>query len=266
MNTTYDIAWMVGASTVIFLTILFIISMIVLYFKRQLHSQKEKEGLQATYEKELLQARIEVQNETLRYITQELHDNVGQLLAVAHLNLNILEDNPEMDPTDYIHQTIEIIRLTTQEVRTLTKRYNSDFVRDFGLQESLIQELERIEKTKKFEVSWESAGKSVPLGYEKEIVLFRIAQEVLTNIIKHAQAKSIAITLHYSSNLLTLSFRDDGKGFSFATGNQVSLVPSGAGLRNIQRRAQLIQGSCTITSSQDCGTNVSITVPLEQAS
>jgi signal transduction histidine kinase len=233
-----------------FITVFFII-----FQKRQLQNQQEKTALKTAYDQEILKSQIEVQNQTLQHIGQELHDNIGQLLSVAKINLNVLEESNNSEH-EYIKQTNDIITQSINDLRALTKSLDGDFVHDFGLEESISHELQRIRKTKRFETEISVLGTKRKLGYETEIVLFRIVQEVLNNALKHSKAKNINITLHYFSTTFELSVKDNGKGFDTQNIKPEMMSSSGAGLRNMKKRMELIGGKCRINSSIGEGTEV----------
>lgn len=215
----------------------------------------EKTALKTAYDQEILKSQIEVQNQTLQHIGQELHDNIGQLLSVAKINLNILEESDHSEHEN-IKQTNEIITQSINDLRALTKSLDGDFVHDFGLEESISHELQRIRKTKRFETEISVLGTKRKLGYETEIVLFRIVQEILNNSLKHSKAKNIEVIVHYFHTSFELTIKDNGKGFELENIQSKPLNLSGAGLRNMQRRMELIGGKCTINSVLAVGTEV----------
>lgn len=232
------------------------------YRKKQLKNIKEKESLKLQYEREILQSQIEVQNATLQHIGQELHDNIGQLLSVARLNLTVVEDI--IDSTDnqfYIKQANELVAQSLNDLRSLSKSLDGDFVADFGLHESIAQELNRIRRTQRFDTEFVLLGQPYSIGFQPEIVVFRIAQEILTNALKHSNATLLTAKLSYEPTLLSLQLFDNGKGFDYQLISQNPIGQSGAGLRNMQRRANLIGGNCQIESTLGQGTRITIAVP-----
>ncbi len=245
----------IGGTIILLLLITFLFAFFLFFQNRQRKFLQEKAALKTAYDQEILKTQIEVQNQTLQHIGQELHDNIGQLLSVAKINLNILEesDNAELD---FIKQTNEIITQSISDLRALTKSLDGDFVKDFGLEESISHELQRIRKTRRFQTEISVLGEKRKLGYEREIVLFRIVQEVFNNALKHSKAKNLTIILHYFSQSFSLNINDNGKGFDLENINQKSLSQSGAGLRNMQRRMELIGGNCKISSEIGKGTEV----------
>jgi len=251
-------------TTLVFLLLaVFIISFTLIFQKRQVAFLREKAILKAQFSEEILKSQIEVQNTTLQQIGQELHDNIGQLLSVAKINLNILEGtDQEEENQDYIKQTNEIIGQSIHDLRSLTKSLDGDFVQQFGLQESITHELQRIRKTKRFETETLVNGEAYTLGFEKEIILFRIFQEFLTNSLKHSGAKHIKVIFFYDEELFKLSVSDDGKGFDYEKVITHTMFDSGAGLRNINRRCELIGGNCKLKSVVGTGTQLDIELPV----
>ncbi|MEA5459908.1 ATP-binding protein [Arcicella sp. LKC2W] len=255
-QTSLPIVITVVLGTLIFISLaLFVVLFLSFFYKKQTQNLQEKQALKTAYDQEILKSQIEVQNQTLQHIGQELHDNIGQLLSVAKINLNVLEESDNIEH-ESIKQTNEIITQSINDLRALTKSLDGDFVHDFGLEESISHELQRIRKTKRFQTEISVLGEKRKLGYEREIVLFRIVQEVLNNAIKHSKAKKINITLHYFSNNFELSATDNGKGFDISAIETNNINSSGAGLRNIQRRMDLIGGQCKINSVLGEGTQI----------
>jgi two-component system NarL family sensor kinase len=245
----------IAGSILLLLLVLFVVMFMLSFQRRRIKHLQEKQALKTAYDQEILKSQIEVQNQTLQHIGQELHDNIGQLLSVAKINLNILEESDNTEH-EYIKQTNEIITQSINDLRALTKSLDGDFVHDFGLEESISHELQRIRKTKRFQTEISVLGEKKKLGYEREIVLFRIVQEVLNNALKHSKAKNIDITLHYFTNCFELLVKDNGKGFDLSAIKSKGMSSSGAGLRNIQRRMELIGGQCSINSILGEGTEV----------
>lgn len=265
-NEEIIITFVIGTIILIVL-VTFIISFALIFQRRQLKHRQEKAALKAQYDQEILTSQIEVQNTTLQYIGQELHDNIGQLLSVAKINLNVLEETTQdIENEEFIKQTNELVEQAIHDLRALSKSLDGDFVHDFGLQESIAHELQRIRKTKKFETELTLHGEKYALGYEREIVLFRIVQEILNNALKHSQAKNIEVNLSYSADNFTLSVTDNGKGFDFVGIMRNELSQSGAGLRNIKRRASLINFECEIDSQITKGTKYILSTTTNNSS
>lgn len=255
------IAFVVG-SIVLVLMALFSVSFIIYYRRRRREAFYERKAMQETYQRELLQSQLEIQNQTLQQIGQELHDNIGQLLTVVVMQLNSLEEEmADGSAQQSVQQTRELVRTIITDVRTLSKTLDHDTVQRFGLLSSLKLELERIQRAGRVQAQLTTMGEPYSLGEQTEVVLLRMAQESLNNAIRHGKAQTISITAHYKPENYTLTITDNGQGFNSNEVNARPLEKAGSGMNNLHRRSRLLGGSCTVTSQPGAGTQVQIQLP-----
>lgn len=263
-----QIIWTFAIGTaLLFLFAFFFIVFSQIFAQRQQRFIQEKSAIEASlkaqYSEEILKSQIEIQNAVLQQISQDLHDNIGQMLSVAQININILEEmNHPPSARRYLTQLNDIVSKSIEDLRGLTRSLDSDFVRDFGLQLSLSQELTRLGKTGKYDTELHSIGDQYTLGYDREIVLFRIAQEILNNAIKHSGANQIIARIDYGQETFKMSIKDNGRGFIYT--HNSTIPRSGAGLRNIKRRASLLGGSTFIDTTLGKGTEINIELPAPE--
>jgi two-component system, NarL family, sensor kinase len=144
------------------------------------------------------------------------------------------------------------------DLTDISRSMSSEIILSNGLFKALEFEAAQLQKSGAYNITLSATGHTIFMAANTELVLFRIVQEVLNNIIKHAQATSIAIHLHYNTVLLTLAITDNGRGFN-VTGTQ-----PGTGLQNIKKRAALLKGSATITSTANTGTQIKIEIPINE--
>jgi len=240
---------------------LFIIYFVVLYRNRQLKNEQEQEELHANFRQELLKTQLEVQEQTLNYISTEIHDNITQVLSFVKLTLGNIAGAIEEEKRGKILETRELVAQSITDLRDLSKSLSFEHIASQGLIRTIEKEVERIDKSGLIKVSLEQEGNSYPLGEQRELVLFRIFQESLNNTLKHAEAGHLKILLQYNADLFILSLEDDGSGFS----TERLENKSGSGLRNIENRAALIGGTATIDSSPGKGCNIKVVLnPLKQ--
>ena len=241
------------ASTVLFLLLAIFIIVFILIFQRRRHQHTlEIADMKNKYEAELLRSQLEIQEQTLRTISQEIHDNIGQVLSLAKLQLYSLQKNhSDAD----IQPTTELIGQAINDLRDLSKSLNPDRIADIGLMESIKHELQLLQKTNMMETLFDVKGAMQRLPPEKEIIVFRIFQELMNNTIRHSQATVMHVALEHTNNQLVLSLRDNGKGFN-VNGQK------GIGLSSMQNRAAMISAILQIESSSDNGTFTSLTVPV----
>ncbi|MGF2411976.1 sensor histidine kinase [Ferruginibacter sp.] len=207
--------------------------------------------MKTQFEQELLQTQLEIQEQTLKTISQEIHDNIGQVLSLAKLNLNTLPNTNEPK----IQETKNLVSKAINDLRNLSHSLHGDIIAELGLQESIANELKIIEGTRAFETELQISGAPFKLDPQKEMVLFRIVQEALNNCIKYSGTKKITIQMQYLPQLFILQVQDEGKGFD-ATKN------IGIGLKSMLNRAQLIGGIFNLQSTEGKGTLIIIELPV----
>jgi signal transduction histidine kinase len=242
----------------------FIVFTLLHYQKRHNHYKREKADMQASFHQELLKAEIEMKEQTLLTISQEIHDNIGQVLSLAKLNLNtiLLEDNNPAVPK--IAATKELVGKAIQDLRNLSKSLNTEHISHQKLSESLGFELDQIRKTGLYETALRVQGAEKPLDPQKQIIIFRIVQEALNNIIKHARARSITISLDYDARETMLRIADDGAGFDLPAVHDPDRTDKGTGMGNLFHRARLIDGRLTVESRPGQGTLIQLSLPTTQ--
>lgn len=243
--------------TVLFsLVSFFLVGFIIQFQRKKYQHEREMRLLHETY----LNARIEVQEQTLQTISKELHDSINADLLNVHMNLLTVRDEMTRAPAQQIpkiEETGQEVMAVIQELRQISKRLSSDYIDNFGLIKAIRQEVDFINKTKRLKANLNTAGEPQEFDKMKELVLFRILQEALNNVKKHAKAKNVDIKLHYEPRKLMLLIADDGIGFEPARSLDND-VEDGSGLRNMKSRAQQIGADLRIISEKDKGTTIQI--------
>jgi two-component system NarL family sensor kinase len=250
--------------TAIFLALAFFIVLFLFFFRqKQLKNRHEQEALREAYEQEMLRSQMEVQNETLRQVGEELHDYVGQLLAVARIELNLLEERLT-DPSvgAGVRRANEALQQAVQGVRSLAKTLDSETVGTFGLAESLSLDLDRVRRLGTFQVFFSTTGTPRPLPAQGDVVVYRIVQELVGNALKHSGGTQLTVRLAYEPTALHLYLADDGLGYDPAAVAERPLSAAGSGLRNLRRRVKVLGGTCGVRSQPGQGTIYEIVVPL----
>jgi len=242
-----------GTAIFLILVILFIL-FLAISVQRRKRMEKERELLQSQFQQELLQTQLEIQEQTLKTISEEIHDNVGQVLSLAKLNLNTLE----YGETQKIQDTKNLVAKAINDLRNLSRSLHGDRVAELGLQQSVADELQLLQNTGQFTTRLTVTGTACKLENRHEMVLFRIVQETLNNAVKHSGAKNIQAQLQYMDNELLITINDDGVGFDAGAMQQAA---AGIGLKSMQNRAALIGAVCTVQAQPGNGTTVTITLP-----
>ena len=235
----------------------FITTMIYRYQQKQNVYFKEVEELKIAHANEMLQSQLEIQEQTFENISREIHDNIGQKLTLAKLHLNTLNLNDTGKATIQLNDSVSMISEAINDLSDISRSMSSEIILNNGFIRALEFEITQLNKSGLFKLKLQVTGEPVFLESQRELVLFRIVQEALNNIVKHAAARAITIFLHYNEQLMSLKITDDGKGF--ANGKNVE---AGTGLANMKRRAGLLQGNFTINSQLGNGTEINIKIPL----
>lgn len=239
----------------------FVVSYILLFQKKKIQNAQEKANLKARFEQETLNAKNEVQEATMQHISRELHDNVGQLLSLVKIQLNAVEN--EYPNSKRVADSKTYLDQALTDIRELSKTLNSENILTAGLAAGVKFELQRIEKTGFLKTHVTEQAPNFQLHPKVEIIVFRMFQEAVQNIIKHAKAKNVWVSLHKIGNSCIFQILDDGVGFDTSQMHEQQGFRAGAGLANLQSRAALIQGKLQIESSPSQGTKLILELPYE---
>src|SRR5690349_7631138 len=252
MPTNTITFFIIATTGIIFLLACLIVSLLFIYQRRQLIYQNDLLTMKLDFEKNLLKTQVEIQEETFENISREIHDNISLSLTLAKLNLNTLDWFEPLEADKAVKSSIQLLGVTIEELNSLSKSMNTELIRNLGLLNAVKNEVERIQNLAHLQVSFEITGETIFMDSEKELVIFRIIQEALNNILKHAGATRVWLQLDYCENCLDIHIKDNGKGFSKGEGEQKK--SNSAGLINMQTRAKLFKGKVVIESSPESGT------------
>lgn len=208
--------------------------------------QKESERILT---KEFTESQIEIREETLKNISWELHDNIGQLLTLAKIQIQNIEPK-----TQALVETQDIISKSLNELRVLSKVINPEFIKTISLHEAIDLEINRLNRLNFIKASFNTKGEIFILDKKQEIIIFRMLQEFFSNTIKHAQASMLEVDIVYGENNILFEAKDDGVGFDTSTDEN-----SGIGLQSMRNRGILIGVEVELKSELNKGTSISIT-------
>lgn len=247
-------------SIFILMLISFIAFVIYLLNHRHIDHHRRIATLKSEFEQILLSTQLEIQEQTFQNISREIHDNIGLSLTLAKLNLNTISWNNTLNTREKVTGSVEFISKAIEDLSYISKTLNTDFIEENGLLHALELEIKKIKKLGIFEVKFEVTGSPVYMNTQKELVIFRIIQEVLNNSLKHADAKSLTIFLNYYADYVLIQLSDDGSGFIDDT--EDPKMKKGTGLLNIVKRASIVEGRCEVKSEFGKGTKVTMEVPF----
>jgi two-component system NarL family sensor kinase len=195
----------------------------------------------------------------MQNIGADLHDNIGQLLSLSSLTLSSIQLDDLTKAQQKIEAAIDLTGRSIKEMRLLGKLLQGDQLIGVGLSEAIYHEINWIEKSGKYQVNYTQEGEMpVNNNLNKDLIIFRILQEVMNNIIKHSFATRINIKLAYANENIELHIDDNGVGFDSAN---LPVAQMGMGLQNINKRAGIVGGRVLLKSQENEGTFISVIIP-----
>lgn len=257
-NLSQEVTLIVFISFFLLLVAVGIITLVLVYRRKQAEYIHEQKQLKTAFEKELLEAQLEMQEQTMKHIAQEVHDNVNQTLGLAKLNLNTIPPDKLNGLEEKISHTKDLVVKAITDLRNLSKSLHAEAILSAGFEKAIETALNLISKTAAFETSFSVEGEAILIDPQKELILFRTVQEALQNAIKHSGATFIKIGLLYTTGNLQVTIMDNGKGFDHAA--VYNDPKKGSGLRNMQNRTKMIGAQFSIDAQS--GTKIQISLPI----
>ena len=208
---------------------------------------------------------LETQENERRYIAKELHDEIGQALTALKINLELVQEHPEELPMR-IQDSIEILDRTLDQVRDLSLDLRPSILDDFGLFKALRWYIDR--QSRRTSMAIQLIGRELPQRPrpDLETTCFRVVQEALTNVVRHAQARCARVEVQQRGDVLQLLVCDDGVGFNVQAAQERAIRGESMGLMSMQERVQLMGGAFRIESRSGQGTKIQVSLPLQALS
>jgi two-component system, NarL family, sensor kinase len=249
----------IAVSFILFFLMVFfvVIGLAVRYRKRK----KENEILRAQFSEQLLKSRLEIQEQTLQHVSRELHDNIGQMASLIKINLNTIQLQQPAIAETKLENTKVLTRQLITDLKLLSTSLNTDKISRLGLMRALQNEADNLERTGVFKAEFIQHNDVPAITDEKTIILFRMAQEIINNSLKHAEASEIIIQVQYEKNQFTLMITDNGQGFD-VNEKIADLSDGGNGLINLRQRAKVIHAHLAFNSAPGKGTETIISMAL----
>jgi signal transduction histidine kinase len=246
--------------SLIFLVIcLALIIQVVLHQRRRRKYRLEKKVMSQQFESELLKTHIEVQEQTMQTIATDLHDNIGQLLSLTTLTLNSINLNETEKSGKKIADSLTLVNRSIKELRDLAKLLQGEQLIETGLGKAIKQELDRLRRTGAYHLKVKNQLLNATVfSPKKDLIILRLLQEIINNIIKHAKASHIDVQLFLAAETLHLRVIENGIGFNY---EKIKNQRKGIGLYSIHKRVEMIAGQISISSDSASGTTIAIAIP-----
>ncbi|WP_407484931.1 ATP-binding protein [Elizabethkingia miricola] len=250
----------------IFIVIFIILILLLLYaYKQRAKSMKQRDELHAlAMEKEkqnskisTLTALLEGQEQERGRLARDLHDGLGGLLSGTKHQLSYLDPHQSENIEEGISKSIKQIDGAVEELRRVAHNLMPDLLVKYGLEVAIQEFASRISNSA-LDIHTEFINYRNSLSEEKQLIIYRIIQELVNNAIKHADASEIIIQVSQEENVLNLTVEDNGKGFDHKGLN----VKKTAGFHNIESRVQFLKGTMNIISELNIGTSIELQIPI----
>lgn len=241
---------LIASTLLVLFLVSFIILFVILYNKTQLNFRLERQR----FHQELLETEIEIREQTLSNVSQELHDNVGQVAALLKMNLRQIQSVPESK--EQLHLSNELIQQLIMDIKDISTSLQNHQLAEIGLNEAITKDCERVKKLGFISVQLDCSTSLTDVDVNTSIFLYRMYQEAINNVISHSQASKVIVSLQEANNVLHLTIEDNGIGFNSSSGR------IGNGLSNLTKRAKTIDAQLQLNSKKGKGTTVLISLPL----
>lgn len=236
---------------------------VVLYLQKQEKQKAEILQISIQHQRNMLVASVESQEIVRRQIGGDLHDDIGTLLSATRLSLAQLGKQikqTEMDIEQFDHSN-KLLNEAILNVRKISKDLMPSTLDEFGLVVALKDLVAKFEKNEKLKVNFTlNQNEEIILNKKKELVFFRIAQELINNSVKHANASQIELSLLLNKDKMIMIVQDNGVGFDLEAIKNDS--KKGLGLRNIESRMSVINGEVNYESNIGKGTTTILKVNI----
>ena len=207
---------------------------------------------------------VEVQEEERRHLARELHDEIGQSLTAIGINLQALLRSCSAVMLPHLEECISIVDHSIEQVRHLSLDLRPAMLDDLGLVATLRWYLDRQAQRVGYQARFAADADEIRLSSEVATAAFRVAQEALTNVARHAYAQKVRVTVRFRDGGLRLIVRDDGAGFDPEVILRRGVRGEGVGLLGMRERASLLGGRVVIRSAIGRGTEIWLMVPVAQ--
>jgi signal transduction histidine kinase len=244
---------LITGTIVVVILVVFLFLFVIIYQRRMIKNQVVLRQLQDEKQSDLLNAIFETQETERKRLAEDLHDSVGQVLSAIKLNLHRLEKDSQ---NTLLSDTRKLTDECIQEIRNIIHNVLPPVLTDFGLLDALKALCDKLGQTTQIKITFTKNLPDERFPSEIELTLYRIAQELFGNAVKHSGATAIQLLITKETGYLVMTFSDNGIGFD------IDNVKHGFGLKNLESRARFINGKIHTYTKPQNGTLTTIKVHL----
>jgi PAS domain S-box-containing protein len=200
-----------------------------------------------------------------RHISEELHDGIGQAMTVIKMKLEELKaPHVDTDSKHILDEARDLLNIAIQDTRTLTFEISPPILYELGFEPAVEWLTEQFKARHNISIKYESNGGGIVLSDDLSFLLFKSVRELLFNVIKHARADRVKVSVRREKNSIRISIQDDGVGFDFSKVKFSVNDLSGFGLFSIRERMEHCGGNFDVESKPDQGTRITLSMPSKQ--
>jgi signal transduction histidine kinase len=263
---TRIILWSLTGGTLASFTLLFLV---IYFLNREISSRKRAESIVAVYQENLraLASALSLTEEReRRRLAGYLHDQIGHTLALTNIRLGELQKRAPSQSAEFPREELKkiggLLEQAIRDTRSLTFRISSPILYELGLEAALEWLCDEIQQEHGLTVRFAAAGQPDALQEDVRVLLYQAVNELLVNVVKHAQAHNVEVAIRREGGNLKVEVGDDGVGFQVPAMEARRRQGGGFGLFSIRERLRPVGGRLEVQSAPGAGTHVSLTVPL----
>jgi two-component system NarL family sensor kinase len=234
-----------------------IVFFVIFYQKKMLQARLNQQQMETEFQQKMMLASLESQENERQRLASELHDSIGAMLSTIRLSVLTLSRTEGLDK-ESVQQTKKMIDDTIDSVRRISRDLMPSVLEKFGLTQAITEMCQMYSTVSGIAIPFTNTGEEKALDKAKEIMLFRLLQELINNAMKHSQGTRINVSASWSDRLIIV-VEDDGIGFNADEKNKTI---GGLGLYNMQNRARIIGAEFNYEPEWQKGTRAIITLPL----
>lgn len=248
---------LIGIGLLIFMSLAIVV---FFYFSRKkiIKSELEKANMQIEHQKEVIQSTLITQEAERKRIAQDLHDAISSKLNIVSLNANFLTESniTSEEANKFGNSILKVTTTVLESSRKIAHDLLPPTLERFGLRSALEELCEEVAQSKKFDVNFKLDDLKEKLPPDQSLHLFRIVQELFSNSIKYSEASLVTVLLENKENLVSLQYKDDGKGFNLNEAKKAK----GLGMSGIENRVSILNGTLSFESRTGSGISVSVEI------
>jgi signal transduction histidine kinase len=206
---------------------------------------------------------LEIQEAERRHLARELHDEIGQVLSTLSVNLQVALGGCDAVVRPRLEESIVIVDQAIQQVRNLSLELRPLMLDDLGLISALRWAARRQAERTGLVLHFDDRSTGFRLPADVETAGYRVAQEAMTNVVRHAQAQQVWISVERCKHEVALEIRDDGIGFDVANARERAMRGASFGILGMQERVELLSGTIEIHSQPGQGTTIRVSFPID---